>query len=163
VYVADEGDGYAGGTDLYTHAAAQTTAGLQKWVFNSSTNSWNLVYTLQNGLNLGVPYTIRDYPTGTNAATGLPWAPATDGLRNLTGVVGEDGYVTIWAITSTISGNGDQGADPNQLVAVFDSVQNTDATVASHERFFTLRQAGFGEVLRGVSFTPGTDFDKHGQ
>ena len=163
VYVADEGDGYAGGTDLYTHAAAQTTAGLQKWVFNSSTNSWNLVYTLQNGLNLGVPYTIRDYPTGTNAATGLPWAPATDGLRNLTGVVGEDGYVTIWAITSTISGNGDQGADPNQFVAVFDSVQNTDPTVASHERFFTLRQAGFGEVLRGVSFTPGTDFDNHGR
>ena len=163
VYVADEGDGYAGGTDLYTHAAAQTTAGLQKWVFNSSTNSWNLVYTLQNGLNLGVPYTIRDYPTGTNAATGLPWAPATDGLRNLTGVVGEDGHVAIWAITSTISGNGDQGADPNQLVAVFDSVQNTDPTVASHERFFTLRQAGFGEVLRGVSFTPGTDFDKHGR
>jgi hypothetical protein len=163
VYVADEGDGYAGGIDLYTHAAAQTTAGLQKWVFNSSTNSWNLVYTLQNGLNLGVPYRIRDYPTGTNAATGLPWAPATDGLRNLTGVVGEDGYVTIWAITSTISGNGDQGADPNQLVAVFDSVQNTDPTVASHERFFTLRQAGFGEVLRGVSFTPGTDFDKHGR
>jgi len=163
VYVADEGDGYAGGTDLYTHAAAQTTAGLQKWVFNSSTNSWNLVYTLQNGLNLGVPYTIRDYPTGTNAATGLPWAPATDGLRNLTGVVGEDGYVTIWAITSTISGNGDQGADPNQLVAVFDSVQNTEPTVASHEIFFTLRQAGFGEVLRGVSFTPGTDFDKHGR
>jgi len=112
VYVADEGDGYAGGTDLYTHAAAQTTAGLQKWVFNSSTNSWNLVYTLQNRLNLGVPYTIRDYPTGTNAATGLPWAPATDGLRNLTGLVGEDGYVNIWAITSTISGNGDQGADP---------------------------------------------------
>ncbi|HWO36021.1 MAG TPA: hypothetical protein VNO32_45095 [Candidatus Acidoferrum sp.] len=163
VYVADEGDGYAGGTDLYTHAVAQTTAGLQKWVFNSSTNSWNLVYTLQNGLNLGVPYTIRDYPSGTNAATGLPWAPATDGLRNLTGVVGEAGYVAIWAITSTISGNGDQGADPNQLVAVFDSVQNTDPTVASHERFFTLRQAGFGEVLRGVSFTPGTDFDKHGR
>jgi len=163
LYVADEGDGYVGGTDLYTHAAAQTTAGLQKWVFNSSTSSWNLVYTLQNGLNLGAPYTIRDYPTGTNAATGLPWAPATDGLRNLTGVVGEDGYVAIWAITSTISGNGDQGADPNQFVAVFDSVENTDPTVASHERFFTLRQAGFGEVLRGVSFTPGTDFEKHGR
>ncbi len=159
MYVADEGDSYTGGTDLYTHAAAQTTAGLQKWVFNSSTNTWNLAYTLQNGLNLGVPYTIRNYPTGTNAATGLPWAPATDGLRNLTGQL-EDGYVAIWAITSTISGNGDQGADPNQLVAVFDSLQNTDPTVASRERFFTLREAGFGEVLRGVSFTPGTDLGK---
>ncbi len=29
VYVADEGDGYNGGTDLYTHAAAQTTAGTE--------------------------------------------------------------------------------------------------------------------------------------
>jgi hypothetical protein len=162
MYVADEGDGYSGGTDLYTHAAAQTTAGLQKWVFDSSTNTWNLAYTLENGLNLGVPYNVRNYPTGTNAATGLPWAPATDGLRNITGSV-EGGFVTVWAITSTISGNGDQGADPNQLVAVFDSLQNTDATVASHERFFTLRQAGFGEVLRGVSFTPGTDFGDHGR
>ena len=50
LYVADEGDGYTGGADLYTHAAAQTTAGLQKWVFNSSSNTWTLAYTLQNGL-----------------------------------------------------------------------------------------------------------------
>ncbi|MGA9508035.1 MAG: hypothetical protein WBV55_05245 [Candidatus Sulfotelmatobacter sp.] len=162
MYVADEGDGYTGGTDLDTHAAAQTTAGLQKWVFDASTNTWNLAYTLQNGLNLGVPYTVRNYPTGTNAATGLPWSPATDGLRNLTGIV-EGGYVAIWAITSTISGNGDTGADPNQLVAVFDSLQNTNPTVASRERFSTLREAGFGEVLRGVSFTPGTDFGKSGR
>src|ERR1700733_3074552 len=157
VYVADEGDGYAGGTDLYTHATAQTTAGLQKWVFNSSTNTWNLAYTLQTGLGLGVPYRVRNYPTGTNVATGLAWAPATDGLRNITGAVGPDGSVGIWGITSTISGNGDQGADPNRLVVVFDSLPNTDPAVAVKERFFTLRQANFGEVLRGVSFTPGTD------
>lgn len=161
LYVADEGDGYSGGTDLYTHAAAQTTAGLQKWVFNSSTNTWNLAYTLQTGLGLGVPYSIRRYPTGTNMATGLPWAPATDGLRNITGEVGRDGYVGIWGITSTISGNGDQGADPNQLVVVFDSLSNTDPTAAAQESFFTLRKAGFGEVLRGVSFTPGSDLDSH--
>ena len=161
LYVADEGDGYAGGSDLYSHAAAQTTAGLQKWVFKSSTNTWNLVYTLQTGLGLGVPYSIRHYPTGTNVATGLPWAPATDGLRNITGTVSGDGYVGIWGITSTISGNGDQGADPNQLVVVFDSLSNTDPAVAAQESFFTLRQAGFGEVLRGVSFTPGSGFDSH--
>jgi hypothetical protein len=155
VYIADEGDGYTGGTDLYTHAAAQTTAGLQKWVFNSSTNTWNMAYTLQTGLGLGVPYTVRKYPTGNNVVTGLPWAPATDGLRNITGAV-VDGYAAIWAITSTVSGNGDTGADPNQLVLVIDSLQNTDPTVASHEEYFTIRQAGFGEVLRGVSFTPGS-------
>src|ERR1700692_79337 len=39
LYVADEGDGFTGDTTLYTHAAAQTTAGLQKWVFNSTTNT----------------------------------------------------------------------------------------------------------------------------
>jgi len=155
VYIADEGDGYDGGTDLYTHAAAQTTAGLQKWVFNSSTQTWNLAYTLQTGLGLGVPYTVRNYPTGNNVGTGLPWAPATDGLRNLTGAVVGD-YAGIWAITSTISGNGDQGADPNQLLVIFDSISNTDPSVAAKESFFTLRQAGFGEVLRGVSFTPGS-------
>jgi hypothetical protein len=155
LYVADEGDGYTGGTDLYTHAAAQTTAGLQKWVFSSSTNTWNLVYTLQTGLGLGTPYTVKRYPKGTNPATALPWAPATDGLRNITGVV-EAGYAAIWGITSTISGNGDTGADPNQLVLLFDALDNTDPSVAAHESFFPIRQAGFGEVLRGVSFTPGS-------
>lgn len=160
LYVADEGDGYVGGADLYTHAAAQTTAGLQKWVLNASTGNWTLAYTLQNGLSLGVSYTVRNYPTGTNTATSLPWSPATDGLRNLTGRVGDDGSVAIWAITSTISGNGDTGADPNQLVVIFDRLQNTDPTVASHEKFFTMRRAGFGEVLRGISFTPGTGEDR---
>ena len=155
LYVADEGDGYTGGSDLYTHAAAQTTAGLQKWVFNSATNSWELAYTLQTGLELGNPYSVRNYPTGNNSATGLPWAPATDGLRNITGRVFGD-KVAIWGITSTVSGNGDTGADPNRLVVVFDSLRNTKATVATGERFETLRQAKSKEVLRGVSFTPET-------
>ncbi len=155
LYVADEGDGYAGGTDLYTHAAQQTTAGLQKWVYNAVTKSWKLAYTLQNGLDLGAAYTVPGYPVGTNSATRLPWSPATDGLRNITGHVGQDGTVTIWAITSTVSGNGDQGADPNRLVAVRDVVRNTTASGAANEHFVTLREAGFGEVLRGVSLAPG--------
>jgi hypothetical protein len=157
LYVADEGDGYVGGTDLYTHAAAQTTAGLQKWVFNATTKTWNLAYTLQAGLNIGEAYTVRNYPTGTNPATNLPWSPATDGLRQITGRVDEDGKVTIWAVTSTISGGGDTGADPDKLVAIRDELSNTTATGAANEHFVTLRSAKFGEVLRGVSFTPGTD------
>jgi hypothetical protein len=157
LYVADEGDGYTGGADLYTHAAAQTTAGLQKWVFNSTTGAWQFAYTLTNGLGLGQAYSVRGYPSGSNAGTGLPWAPATDGLRNITGRVGRDGVAMIWAITSTISGNGDVGADPNRLVAIRDAVENMDAGTASKARFFTLRTADFAEVLRGVSFTPGTD------
>jgi len=160
LYVADEGSGdntYSTATGRYTAAAAQTTAGLQKWVFDSTTSSWKYVYTLQTGLNLGVPYTVTGYPTGNNAATGLPWAPATDGLRNITGQVDGFGFVTIWGITSTVSGNGDQGADPNKLVAVFDYLGNTNPTVAAHESFFTVRTAQFGEVLRGVSFAPGSE------
>jgi hypothetical protein len=154
LYVADEGDGtdtYSAATGTYTDDAAQTTAGLQKWVFNGT--SWNLAYTLSSGLNLGTPYTVPGYPTGDNAATGLPWAPATDGLRNLTGRVNRNGTVTIWAVTSTVSGSGDQGADPNKLVAVTDSLSAT--TPAPGESFVTVRSAADGQVLRGVSFTPG--------
>jgi hypothetical protein len=154
LYVADEGDGFASDSTLYTHAAAQTTAGIQKWIFNSSTKSWSLAYTLQTGLELGVPYTVEHYPTGNNSATSLPWAPATDGIRNITGTVDWDGKVTIYGITSTVSGNGDQGADPNRLVAVTDTLSNTDSSVAAKEKFIIVRKAGFAEVLRGVSFAP---------
>ncbi|MBV8904804.1 MAG: hypothetical protein JOZ22_14320 [Acidobacteriia bacterium] len=161
VYVADEGSGATGTTDadFYTPAtpAQNPTAGLQKWVFNSSAGEWQLAYTLTKGLDLGVPYHVRDYPTGDNSGPGgsnLPWAPATDGLRNITGIVDCDGNATIYATTSTISGSGDQGADPNKLVVITDKLSAT--TLPSSERFFTLRSAGFGEVLRGVSWTPGT-------
>jgi hypothetical protein len=153
LYVADEGNDtttFSGGT--YTAAAAQTTAGLQKWVFDGS--AWKLAYTLQAGLNLGQPYTVRGYPTGDNAATGLPWAPATDGLRNITGQVNRDGTATIWAVTSTVSGGGDQGADPNKLVAITDPLSAT--APAGGESFLTVQAARFAEVIRGVSFTPGT-------
>jgi hypothetical protein len=157
VYVADEGDGsntFNAATGTFTDAAAQTTAGLQKWVFDATAGAWKLAYVLSAGLDLGVPYTIHDYPTGNNPATGLPWSPATDGLRNIMGRVHRDGTVTIWAITSTVSGNGDQGADPNKLVQITDTL--AAATLPAGESFRTVRTARFGEVLRGVSFTPGT-------
>ena len=116
--------------------------------FDAGTKQWKLAYTLQNGLNLGQPYSVAGYPAGNNSATGLPWAPATAGLRNLTGRVERDGTVTIWAITSTVSGNGDVGADPNRLVAVRDVLKNTSAATAAHEQFAVLRTAKFAEVLR---------------
>ncbi len=149
LYVADEGDGALGD-------AGATPAGLQKWIFDSATQQWNLAYVLQSGLNLGVQYTIPGYPTGINAATGLAWAPEPDGLRNITGRVNGDGTVTIWGITSTISGGGDQGADPNQLVSITDTLSYTTSAQAAAESFTLLKTAGFGEVLRGVAFTPGT-------
>ena len=163
LYVADEGDGesaYSTTKSEYNEAAAQTGAGLQKWVFNSTAGEWQLAYTLQNGLNLGKPYTVPGYPTGDNAATGLPWAPATDGLRNIDGRVNPNGTATIWAITSTVSGDGDQGADPNKLMAITDQL-GAVAPPAS-ESFGTVRAAVSGEVLRGISFTPGTGAQQGG-
>jgi len=172
LYVADEGSGdnpYDTATGQYTDATAsnEPDAGLEKWVFDTATQQWSLAYTLQNGLDLGQPYTVPGYPTGTNSGTdsgtiggtggtGLPWSPATDGLRQLTGRVNPDGTVTIWATTSTVSGGGDQGADPNKLVEITDRLDSTNPATASYERFRTLETAGFGEVLRGISFTPGT-------
>jgi len=70
-----------------------------------------LDYTLQNGLGLGMNYTVGNYfPT------------ATDGLRNITGIVNPDGTVTIYGITSTVSTSGDQGADPNEIVDITDQL-----------------------------------------
>jgi hypothetical protein len=162
LYLGEEGDGFAGDSTLYTHAAAQTDAGIQKWIFNSSTKKWNLAYVLQTDLQLGVPYTVDQYPTGNNSVTNLPWAPATDGIRNITGTVDFGGKVTIYGITSTVSGNGDQGADPNRLVAVTDTLSNTDSTTAANEKFNIVRKADFAEVLRGVAFAPSGKGDNDG-
>ena len=74
LYVADEGDG------TLADAATDTNAGLEKWSLDQTTGVWHLDYTLQNGLNLGVPYTVPGYPTGNNPVTGLPGSPETDGL-----------------------------------------------------------------------------------
>ena len=85
---------------------------------------------------------------------GLTLPPASRGLRNITGRVNDDGTVTIWAVTSTTSGNGDTGADPDKLVVITDTLSNTTTVSAAQEKFRTLRIAAFGEVLRGVSFGP---------
>jgi hypothetical protein len=142
VYIADEGQGVAG----------DTSAGLQKWVFNGQTSMWEKKYVLQNGLNRFQPYAVPNGPNGEVYPAAL--SPAADGLRNLTGRVNADGTVSIWAITSTVSTNVDQGADPNQLVFITDVLANTSSTAAAQEQFVVLRTARFGEVLRGVSFTP---------
>jgi hypothetical protein len=128
-------------------------------VFEPAAGEWKHVYTLQSGLDLGQPYTVPGYPTGENPVTKLPWSPATGGLRNLTGRVDPHGLATIWAVTSTVSGDGDQGADPNKLVAISDPLAAAEAQ--PWQRFQTLRHAGYGEVLRGVSFTPGTGEQGH--
>jgi len=141
LYVADEGDG------TIVNAASSPNAGLGKWILVNGV--WQRAYVLQKGLNLGIPYTVSgNYPAALN--------PATDGLRNITGRLNADGTATVWAITSTVSASGDQGADPNKLVVITDTVANTDPGAASSEQFGEVRSAGYGEVLRGVGFTPGT-------
>jgi hypothetical protein len=167
LYVADEGTGSLGtisgsGAGPYTYSGASTgnTGGLQKWSLVGGT--WTLDYTLSNGLNLGTSYAVSNsganaYPTGPNntqGGAGGPWNPATDGLRNIVGRVNGDGTVSVWATTSTVSGSGDQGADPNQLVAITDNVAAT--TLPASEAFNQVLAPTYGLVYRGVSFTPGT-------
>jgi hypothetical protein len=153
LYVCDEGDGTLVSPPVNGNVAdAQSlaTAGLQKWRLISGT--WVRQYILQDGLNIGVPYSVDRYPSSLN--------PATGGCRNIAGRHNDDGTVTLFAITSTISANSDTGADPNKLVKVTDRV--SDTTVPSGEgylgHFFTVRSAKAGEVLRGVALAPG-EFD----
>jgi uncharacterized protein (TIGR03437 family) len=68
--------------------------------------------------------------------------------------VNADGTVTIWAVTSTVSANGDQGADPNMLVSITDTLANTTAASAASEKFTVLMTASAGEVFRGIAFAP---------
>jgi hypothetical protein len=123
--------------------------------------TWTMVYVLQSGLNIGVQYSVDHYPASID--------PATGGCRNIAGRVNRDGTVTIWAITSTVSANGDNGADPNKLVRVTDVISATTAPSAGSwlGTFQTVRSARAGEVFRGIAFAP-TDGDHlqnypHGQ
>src|SRR5580700_17469 len=164
LYVCDEGDGTLVAASVngnVADAATLATAGVQKWSLASGT--WHPDYVLQDGLNIGVPYSVLNYPAALN--------PATDGCRNITGKHNHDGTVTIYAVTSTVSASGDQGADPNKLVKVTDLLRATALPVGDgdHDRdhrlghFVTIRSAQSGEVLRGVAFAPkdrGDDEDR---
>jgi hypothetical protein len=164
LYVCDEGDGVlvpptANGN--VADAQSLATAGVQKWSLVNGT--WTMLYVLQDGLNIGVPYSVANYPASLN--------PATGGCRNMTGRNNGDGTVTIYAITSTISANGDQGADPNKLVKVKDLLGATTLPVANPGvgrddqpgHFVTLRSAQAGEVFRGVAFAPNDQGDVENQ
>jgi len=101
-----------------------------------------------------VPYSVANYPASLN--------PATGGCRNITGHLDSDETATIYAVTSTISANGDTGADPNKLVKVTDLISaNALPAVQKNEdennqlgHFVTIRSAKAGEVFRGVAFAP---------
>jgi hypothetical protein len=153
LYVCDEGDGTLVTPAVNGNVAtplAQANAGLQKWV--QSNGTWSMEYVIQNGLEIGVPYSVPNLPSSFN--------PATDGCRNLTGQVNRDGTVDLYVVTSTVSASGDQGADPNKLERVTDVLSATSLPAAGTpesffiDRFLTIRAAQSGEVLRGVAFAP---------
>jgi hypothetical protein len=155
LYVCDEGDliykpnQVINGQVNVADSGTLATAGLQKWVLTNASGSptWVLQYVIQNGLNLGVPYGVPNYPASI--------APATGGCRNIAGVVNHDGTATIYAITSTISLNGDNGADPNKLVKVTDRIGATQpATNGYLDTFVTICSARAGEAFRGVALAP---------
>jgi hypothetical protein len=159
LYVCDEGDliytpnQVINGQVNVADSGTLATAGLQKWVLTttaSGSQTWVREYVIQNGLKLGVPYSVRDYPASIE--------PATGGCRNIIGVVNHDGTATIYAITSTISLNGDNGADPNKLVKVTDLISATQPTTNGYlDRFVTIRSASAGEAFRGVALAPEDD------
>jgi hypothetical protein len=143
LYVTDEGTG---------NSADAAHAGLEKWILGSN-GSWTLAYTLTSGLIGKVDSNLmgRDgqYPNVT-----------TIGLRNLTGMVSQDGTVTLWAATSTSSASGDNGADPNRVVEITDEVTATTLTgkVAS-ETFRSIAGPTYGTVYRGVAYVAARDQD----
>ena len=108
LYVADEGDGtttFSTTTGTYTDAAAQTTAGLQKWVFNRMTGAWQLDYTLQSGLE---PRPAVHGRAGTRPAT-TP-SPACRGRRPPTACATS-------RVASTATGPRRSGASPRPSAA----------------------------------------------
>jgi hypothetical protein len=156
LYVCDEGDliytpnQVIDGQVNVADAGTLATAGLQKWVLITPVGggpTWVREYVIQNGLDLGVPYSVPNYPASIE--------PATGGCRNIIGVVNRDGTATIYAVTSTISTNGDNGADPNKLVKVTDLISATQpVTNGLLDTFVTIRSARAGEAFRGIALAP---------
>jgi hypothetical protein len=168
LYVCDEGalvpvSGTVVNGQVDADAGTLATAGLQKWVLQTSgpaSGTWVRQYVINAGLNLGVPYSVPNYPASIE--------PATGGCRNIIGVVNHDGTATIWAITSTMSNNGDDGADPNKLVEVTDVISATKLATGDgdhdkddkYDQFVTIRSARAGEAFRGIALAPKDDHDQ---
>jgi hypothetical protein len=137
LYVGDEGTGTTADMGLGSHA------GLEKWSLING--NWVLDYTLQSGL-VG---TTQSYD-----ALGLDGTVTENGLRDINGVVNADGTVTIYGVTSTTDNitNNDNGDDPNELVAITDTLGDT--TLPGNEAFTTVVSPTLGTVIRGVADAP---------
>jgi hypothetical protein len=146
LYVAYEGNGTEATSGSFT-----PTGGLAKYTLNTTTNAWSLDYTLASGLG-----------NFTGAAVGNDTGSTTfytDGLRNLTGKVNSNGTVTLYAVTATVTDSGagknwDQGANPDQVVTLTDTLADTTAGQVSGESFNALETSAEGSVYRGVALAP---------
>jgi hypothetical protein len=139
LYVADEGDGSVTNLD----------AGIQKWTFDGST--WTQVYTLQSKLMQS--YVVSAPPGGDDLLV------TPSGLRTLAGRINGDGTVTLFSVTATVGTLGDEGADPNQIVAITDTLAYGKNDAWGTEEFSVVQTAKYGEVLRGVEFVPVSQSD----
>jgi len=139
LYVADEGS---------TTLANPAPGGLEKWIYNANLAKWELKYTIAAS-------TIPGY--SVNGVGNL----FAVGLRNISGIIDDNGVVTIYAITSTGGQTlNDEGADPNQLVSITDPVAAT--TLPAGESFSVVETATYGNVLRGVAvLSPGSGAQGH--
>jgi hypothetical protein len=143
MYVAYEGsDGTAG-----TGGALPGMGGLSK--YSLVNGSWQFDYSITGGLG-----------SFSGAAVGSDTGSTTfytDGLRNLTGRLNSNGTITLYAVTSTVTDAGagktwDQGANPDQIVSLTDTVSSM--TAAAGEAFSTLETSTEGTVYRGVALAP---------
>ncbi len=142
MYVAYEGNDSIAGAG----GALANMGGLTKYSFTGG--AWKADYTITSGLG-----------SFTGGAVGADTGSTTfytDGLRNLTGQVNANGTVTLYAVTATLTDstagkNWDQGANPDQIVSLTDSLA---ATTASGESFTTVETASEGTVYRGVALAP---------
>jgi hypothetical protein len=136
LYVADEGTGNA--TDAAQHA------GLEKWSLVGGV--WKLDYTLQGNL-IGQTYDVSGVNSGQ---AGFVDGVETTGLRDLTGRVNADGTVTLFAVTATSGGYADNGANPNEIVEITDTLGDT--TSPTGESFTVLDGPQYGVRYGGVAF-----------
>ena len=110
-----------------------------------------MLYVLQNGLNIGVPYPIVGYLTPANGVLN----------RNIAGEVASRHRDDLCRYFND-QRERYQGADPNKLVKVMDKVNSTTLPVGDgdYDRddklgiFTTIGSVGFGEVLRDVTLAP---------
>jgi hypothetical protein len=149
MYVADEGSGAS--TDFGASPTTQA-GGLEKYSLVG--NVWQLDYELKGSL-IGSSYTVNGSGAVCGGLSSCGLTTTVDGLRNLTGTVNANGTVTLYAVTSTEgSVLGDAGADPNQIVAITDTLADTSSGQASGENFTVLDTAALGQVYRGVAVAP---------